>query len=126
RSLNTVSVKLALEVGGEEVARVARALGVRTALRKDLTIALGSSEVTPMDQAIGYATIARMGVVPEPVFVDELLDVDQQRLALAGEPVVADGEVVARLPGGPGERVLPPGVTYELADMLREVVRGGI
>ncbi|MCB9742187.1 MAG: PBP1A family penicillin-binding protein [Alphaproteobacteria bacterium] len=125
KSLNTVAVRLAMEVGPQEVARLAGAMGVRTPLREDLTIALGSSEVTPMDQAMGYATIARMGVPTEPVFIDRLLDRDGQALARAGGVFdVGDGTHV-RLPGGPRERALPPGVAYELADMMREVVRAG-
>jgi penicillin-binding protein 1A len=61
-SLNTVAVRLALEVGPTQIAFVARSLGVKTPLRTDLTMALGSSEVTPLDQAAAYSSLARMGV----------------------------------------------------------------
>ncbi len=78
-----------------------------------------------MDQALGYATIARMGVATEPVFISRLEDVRHELVARAGEPVMADDKVVALLPGGPGKQVLPPGIAYELADMMRAVVQQG-
>lgn len=124
-SLNTVAVRLALEVGPTQIAHVARSFGVRTPLRTDLTMALGSSEVTPLDQAVGYATIARMGVPVEPVFLDRVEDGDGRVLASAGGALhLADGTEVA-LPGRPGRRALDAGVAYELLDVMREVVRGG-
>lgn len=125
QSLNTVAVRLALDAGPENVAALAERMGVRTPLRKDITMALGSSEVTPMDQAMGYATIARMGVPTEPVFIDSLTDVRGKLVGTAGNPIEIEGEEEARLPGGPLPRALPAGVAYELADMLREVVQSG-
>lgn len=125
KSLNTVSVRLALDVGPNEIARVARSMGVKTPLRADLTIALGSSEVTPMDQALGFATIARLGVTTEPVYVDRMLNVAGEQVGSAGSAVVVDNAEIGRLPGGGGKRVLPAGVAYEMADMLRQVVKAG-
>jgi penicillin-binding protein 1A len=124
-SLNTVAVRLALEVGPSEVARIARALGVKTPLRTDLTMALGSSEVTPLDQAMGYAAIVRMGVPVEPVWIDSVELGEGRVLSVAGGTIdLADG-TRAELPGRPGERALDAGVAYELVDMMREVVRSG-
>lgn len=124
RSLNTVAVRLILETGAAEVSRLAARMGVRTPIRSDLTIALGSSEVTPMDQALGYATIARGGVTTEPVWIESVADADGRPLGEAGDTLRVGGAVAA-LPGGAGTRALPAGVAYELADMLREVVRAG-
>jgi penicillin-binding protein 1A len=124
-SLNSVAVRLALEDGPTEVARLAQAMGVRSPLRSDLTLALGSSEVTPLDQTVGYATIARMGVPTEPVFIDGVDDLHGNDLGHWGGLVVVDGQPVAKLPGGPQPRALSAGVAYELADMMREVVHSG-
>ncbi|MBN2798321.1 MAG: PBP1A family penicillin-binding protein [Deltaproteobacteria bacterium] len=122
-STNTVAVRLILEAGSIQVANLAARMGVRTPIRHDPTIALGSSEVTPMDQALGYATIARGGVRTEPVYIDRLTDVHGIQ-SLAGDTLQVDEDQVT-LPGGPGTRALPPGVSYELADMMRQVVRSG-
>lgn len=126
RNLNTVSVRLALDVGPAEVALLARSMGVRTRLRRDITIALGSSEVTPMDQVLGYATVARLGVTTTPTYVDRLVDTFGNVVGTAGQPVVVDGSPVGELPSGvDGLRALPAGVAYEVADMLRGVVKSG-
>ncbi len=125
QSLNTVAVRMTLEVGPEEVARVAQTMGVRSPLRPDPTLALGSAEVTPLDQALGFATLARMGMSVEPVYIDRVENADGAPMGERGGPLHADGELIAQLPGRPGERVLPPEVAYQVLDMLREVVRAG-
>lgn len=125
RSLNTVSVRLTLETGAAEVARVAKAMGVKTPLRHDPTIALGSSELTPMDQAVGFSTIARLGVPAEPVYIERVVDVFGREAGRAGGPIRFGELTFGELPGAAGPRALPTGIAYELADMMREVVRSG-
>jgi len=125
RSLNTVAVRLLLERGSADVVRVARAMGVRSPLRADPTLALGSSEVTPLDLALGYATIARLGVPTDPVWIVRVEDVRGREIGRAGSDVSVGGQTIARLPGGPSRRALPTAIAYELADMMREVVRAG-
>jgi penicillin-binding protein 1A len=122
RSLNTVAVRLALEVGPADMVATAQRAGVRSALRADLTLALGSSEVTPMDLALGYATFARGGTAVDPVFLRELRGPDGTVLGQQGDILDLGGPVY--LPGR-SRRALEPGVAYEVADMLREVVRAG-
>jgi penicillin-binding protein 1A len=113
RSLNTVAVRLALDVGIDDVATLAGRMGVQTPLRQDLTLSLGSSEVTPMDQARGFMTIARLGhAIPERWF-DRILDV-------WGRPII-DPLVTPSA----GEPALDPAVAYELADMMEGVVSNG-
>lgn len=116
KSLNTVSVRLLLEVGADDIAETAKAMGVRTPLRRDPTLALGSSEVTLMDQVRGFTTIARMGVPIQPTLIDRVTDIEGREVAVAGRPP---------LPGGEGQRALPPAVAYQLADMMRAVVQEG-
>ncbi|MFN2426285.1 MAG: penicillin-binding protein 1A [Candidatus Binatia bacterium] len=125
KSLNTVAVRFTHDLGARRVAETARSMGVRTPLRTDLSISLGASEVTPMDLATAYATIARMGAPTEPVMIDSIRDQGGKLLGVAGGNVVVDGEVVGKLPGGPQPRALAAGVAYELADMMREVVKSG-
>lgn len=109
-SLNTPAVRLALEVGVDEVAEVARRLGVDSPIRQDLTMALGSSEATPMDMAVAYSSIAQLGRRVEPRWFDRIEDVH-------GDLVVLDQ--------GDADEVVEPGVAYELVDMLEAVVSEG-
>jgi penicillin-binding protein 1A len=125
KSLNTVAVRFTHDFGPRRVAEVARSMGVRTPVRTDMSISLGSSEVTPMDMATAYMTIARMGAPAEPVMIDSIRDQSGKLLGVAGGNVVVDGETVGKLPGEPQPRALDAGVAYELADMMREVVKSG-
>lgn len=125
KSLNTVAVRLILDVGVTDVIQTAKDFGVTTKLRQDPTIALGSSEVTPMDQALGYATIARLGVRTEPVWIDTVANVDGKQVGAAGGAVIVGGKTVGALAGGPGKRVMAAGTAYEMADMMRGVVKSG-
>lgn len=123
-SSNTAAVRLLLEVGSDAVVKTARDLGVRSPLRSDATLALGSSEVTPLDMAMAYATIARLGIPTDPVFISGVLDHEERVLGEAGDEI-ALGDREIQLPGGAEEPVLPAGVAWETLDLLREVVRAG-
>ncbi len=124
RSLNTVAVRLALETGTAPIVRLARDAGIRTPLRDDLTLALGSSEVSVLDMAVAYGTFARMGEAIPPVFVRRLEDVDGREVGRAGETVRIEG-VQARLPGPPGVTAMKPATAWQVIDMLRGVVSRG-
>ena len=65
-SLNTVAVRLGLEVGPKRVVQVARRLGISSALQPNASIALGTSEVSPIELVGAYAAFANggHGVVP--------------------------------------------------------------
>ncbi|MBV9286279.1 MAG: PBP1A family penicillin-binding protein, partial [Hyphomicrobiales bacterium] len=65
-SLNTVAVRLGLEVGPRTVADVAHRLGIASELEPNASIALGTSEVTPLEMATAYAAFANGGVGVQP------------------------------------------------------------
>src|SRR5262249_25001650 len=68
-SLNTVSVRLVLEVGAQNVATTARRLGIASKLEPNASLALGTSEVTPLELVGAYAPFANggLGVIPHVV-----------------------------------------------------------
>lgn len=61
RSVNTVAVKLCLEVGPETVARVARRMGIVSDLAPVPSLALGTSEVTLAELVTAYVPFATGG-----------------------------------------------------------------
>ncbi|MCB9674721.1 MAG: PBP1A family penicillin-binding protein [Alphaproteobacteria bacterium] len=124
RSINTIAVRLALQVGVTEVTGLAHDLGVRTPLREDPTVALGSSEVTPLDQALAYTALVRGGVPTDAIWMREVRTIEDGPSARAGETLRIGRDHVT-LPGGPRPRVLEPEVAYQVVDMMREVVRAG-
>ena len=65
-SLNTVAVRLGLEVGPKAVAAVAHRLGITSDLEPVPSIALGSSAVTPLEMVSAYAAFANGGIGVQP------------------------------------------------------------
>jgi penicillin-binding protein 1A len=62
QSRNVVAVKLAEGLGIQPVIDYARHMGVKAPLEANLSLALGTSVVSPLDMASGYATLANQGV----------------------------------------------------------------
>ena len=65
-SLNTVAVRLGLEVGPKAVVAVAHRLGINSDLDPVPSIALGSSDVTPLEMVSAYAAFANGGFGVQP------------------------------------------------------------
>ncbi len=61
KSINTVAVRLTHEAGPNSVARTAKRLGIVSDMRADLSLALGSSEVTLAELTNAYAPFANGG-----------------------------------------------------------------
>jgi len=66
QSRNIVAVKLAQLIGVDRVIAYAQRMGVRSPLEANLSLALGTSGVSPLDMASGYSTLANQGVHVEP------------------------------------------------------------
>ncbi|MGI9111799.1 MAG: transglycosylase domain-containing protein, partial [Gaiellaceae bacterium] len=78
RSDNTVYAQLTLDVTAEAVARMATKLGVRSKLSTPdggyvPSIGLGSIEVSPLDMASAYATLAAGGIYSEPRAINRVV-----------------------------------------------------
>jgi penicillin-binding protein 1A len=75
KSYNTVPVRLAKDVLGTQIiVDTAKAMGVATPLRSDKTIPLGTSEVTVLDQATGYAVFPADGMQSRRHGIAQVLD----------------------------------------------------
>ena len=108
---NGVAQRLARRTGHAEVLALAAEMGVSTPMRDHESLALGTRELTVLDNALGYATIARGGSTVAPVLVERVVD--------------RYGDEVALPPTRPSEQVLAPEVAAELTEALVEVVRSG-
>ena len=71
-SLNTVAVRLGQEVGPARVAALAHRLGVASKLEANPSLALGSSEVTPLELTAAYAPFANGGVAVQPYVIQRV------------------------------------------------------
>ena len=65
-SLNTVAVRLGQEVGPKTVVATAHRLGITSDLDPVPSIALGSSDVTPLEMVAAYAAFANGGLGVQP------------------------------------------------------------
>jgi len=79
-SLNTVSVRLTLEVGPNAVARTAYRLGIESRLEPNASIALGTSEVSLFEMVSAYATFANGGLAVAPHVVERIRGADGKTL----------------------------------------------
>ena len=110
KSLNSVSVKLIQEVTPENVIKIARKFGVTSMLGNNLSLALGTSGVSPLEMASSYSTIANLGVYNEPYFIERIEDFE-------GNPLYEHFYH--------GAQVYAPKSIYPLLNMMQGVVDDG-
>lgn len=110
QSLNVATARLAQEVGIARVADVAERLGIESPLPPVPSLAIGSADLSPLELARAYATIANGGIRPE---------------IRTFEDVVEDsGAAVERQSIG-FERVLDAGTAYLATSLLEGVIDRG-
>jgi penicillin-binding protein 1A len=154
-SRNLVSVRLMRAIGGDYTRNYVTRFGFdKSQLPNDLTLALGTAELSPLQVAIGYATFANGGYKVSAYTIDRVEDATGKVLQQASpalacyecdhpvDPTSGKGgpggaAKAAQLDSGPhdGRTVIPaknlapqiirPQVAYLLADMMKDVIRRG-
>ncbi|MBI4841821.1 MAG: PBP1A family penicillin-binding protein [candidate division NC10 bacterium] len=109
-SINVVTVKLMQEVGVDPVIRMAHQMGIETDLRREVALALGVSEVTPLELVSAYGVLANGGVRAEPFAIRKITDSQGRTL----EQHVAEPQEVMR-----------PETAYVLVNVMKGVVERG-
>ena len=110
RSKNTCSVKLLELVGVEKVRELAQSMGIQSKIPENLTLALGTGEVTPMELSNSYATIASGGFYAEPIFIRKVVSVT--------------GEILLENRSTP-TKVLGSDVAFVITHMMQSVIEEG-
>ncbi len=111
RSVNTVAIKLAdEEVGLETVAQTAARFGIASPIPRFPSMAIGSSDVLPIEMAEAYSAFANMGVRVRPYPVTRVEN--------------AEGEVIWE-PQPETQRVLDPLPTRLMVHLMEDVVNAG-
>jgi penicillin-binding protein 1B len=111
RSINVPTARIALETGLRRVVATARAMGVGDPLEPYPALALGAFELTPVELATVYATLAAGGVRPPVHGLVAVLD--RRGQPLSGEPLPAP------------ERVLSEDSAYLMTSVLQGVLDRG-
>lgn len=105
KSINTVAIRVTYDMKPETIAALANKMGIGSKLPHEMSLALGSGEVTPLEMTNAIATFAAGGKTAKPRFVDAI-----------------DGKAT---PASKEEQVLRPEVAYVVTDMMRSVVTEG-
>ncbi|HET6377429.1 MAG TPA: PBP1A family penicillin-binding protein [Methylocella sp.] len=110
-SLNTVAVRLGLEAGPKTVARVAHRLGITSELAANPSIALGTSEVTPLELAIAYVPFANGGIGVQPQIISRVK--------------TSAGKLIYQRRGASNGRVINPMHVAMMNTMMQETLLTG-
>jgi penicillin-binding protein 1A len=111
QSINTVAAKLAVSVGTDRVAQVAQRFGITSPLTHDASLALGTSEVSPLELITAYAPFANGGNAVQPYVVRRI--------------VTRDGHVLYERKGDGLGKVISNNNLGEMNRLFRAVVQYG-
>jgi len=109
-SRNVVTVKVANAIGVKYLVRYLKRFGLQGPLVPNLSIALGSAELTPLELATAYTAFANGGSRPEPIFITRITD-QQGQVLEATEPKVVEA--------------IPPQTAYMITGVLQDVITRG-
>ncbi len=153
-SKNLVSVRLMRAIGGDYTRNYVTRFGFdKSQLPDDLTLALGTAELSPLQVAIGYSTFANGGFKVSSYYIDRIEDANGKVLqqaspaiacALCGHPsddpspksvsragravnldeASHDGKTLISLKNL-APQIISPQIAYLLADMMADVIKRG-
>jgi penicillin-binding protein 1A len=109
-SVNVVTVKLQERVGVNRTIQMARRLGIQSPLAPNLSLALGTSDVSLLELTSAYGTLANHGVWMPPIVIRYVTDANDRLLE----------ENVPQ-----GREAVSPEMAYVVTSMLRGVVERG-
>lgn len=109
-SRNVVTVKLVDAIGIGKMIAFARKVGVTSKMHRDLTIALGSVSITPLELTSVFSAFANEGVKMKPIGIKYITD-NRGKVIESNEPE--------------GHEVLDKQTSYLITSMLKDVVNYG-
>lgn len=109
-SVNCAYARLAMDVGLARVAEVAHGMGITSHLNIVPSMTLGTNEVTPLQMASAYATLAADGAYHTPHLIASVTD--------------SSGKVLFSHTDAP-RQAIPPQIAREATQVLQQVVARG-
>lgn len=134
RSRNLVSIRILRAIGAGYAATYAENFGFSSEeLPHDLTLALGSASVTPLQMARAYAVLANGGYLIEPYLIRSIHNAGGGVVFMADSPVVCKHcpEVLDEINTGMqkqvnlARQVLSPQNVWLMTSMMRDVIQRG-
>ena len=110
-SINTIAAQVTAELGPKAVARLARRFGIKSELRPEYSLALGSSEVTLQEMTTAYTVFINEGILRPSYLITSVKNT-------SGTPLYTRRNQV-------GARVYPVPYAQQMTQMLRDVIQTG-
>ncbi|HXK27962.1 MAG TPA: penicillin-binding transpeptidase domain-containing protein, partial [Candidatus Binatia bacterium] len=110
KSMNSATARLARDVGIRRISDLAHRLGIQSPLPAVPSLSLGAAEVTPLEVAVAFATLANNGVRTRPLAVKQVMDVNGRVLEKRDVRV---------------EKVLSPQMAFMMNYLLKGVLDRG-
>ncbi len=107
-SLNTVAVRLGLDVGPRAVVQTAHRLGISSKLDPNASIALGTSVVSPLELVTAYVPLANGGIGVQSHIITKVR--------------TADGKLLYARKGSSNGRVIDPTYVAMMNSMLQQTL----
>jgi penicillin-binding protein 1A len=130
-SRNVPAVRLYDQLGDDKVLAFAAKFGFQTQNfpRNDLTVALGSQDVQPLEIVTGYSAIANGGYKVEPWLIKEISNLAEGIIYEATPITVCETCQALNSDTAPdiipAQRIIDPQVAFILNSMLRSVIEEG-
>jgi penicillin-binding protein 1A len=122
RSRNLVSIRLLRATGIGAAVRHVAAFGFGPgALPANLTLALGTGQVTPLEMARGFATFANGGFLVAPYLVESVTDSEGKAVYVAQPPVACSD--CSGIPLAP--QAISPANAYVMSEIMADVINRG-
>src|SRR6266508_984149 len=109
-SINVATIRVQERIGIRHTVDIARRLGVDSPLQENLSIALGTSDLTLLELTSAYGALANQGTWIRPTAIRYVLDA-QQKLLEENVPQ--------------GRQALPPDLAYVITHMMEGTVERG-
>ena len=131
-SLNLVTIRVLQALGVDTAIKYAQNFGLSSdELPHDLTMALGSASLQPMEMVRAYAVFANRGYLVTPYFMQQVEDGSGKVLFQADPEIACDscnlpakGDPATGMPEG-APRTITPQNAWLMTSMLQEVIKSG-
>jgi len=126
KSNNIVTIRILQDIGVRYAADYARQLGIASPLQEDLTLALGSSAVTPLELASAYAVLVNGGIRITPTYITKVRDRDGKILeSIDPADFPAGAQAGQRLVERPRTRAISAETSYLITNLMESVIHSG-
>jgi penicillin-binding protein 1A len=109
-SRNIPTIKILQQVGAASTIDLARRLGITSPLVKDLSLALGTSVVSPLEMTRAYTAFANSGRMPQAIFIEKIVD-SKGKVLEEQHPVFSEA--------------VDPRVAYQITHLMEGVITAG-